>query len=198
MPDSVADEIPADMNADGKSEAREIRRHIEALSGVIPGREPERVIFVHVGRQKLDLVSDRQIVKSYPVSTSKYGTGNTSGSERTPLGIHAISEKVGAGAALGTVFRGRVPTGETVVMTSEQQVGRDLITSRILWLDGLEEGVNRGNGIDSKSRYIYIHGTPEEGLIGTPASHGCVRMLNSDVIDLFERVSEGDPVIILP
>lgn len=155
-------------------------------------------IVVRVSEQRLDLLTDDgQRVGSYPISTSKYGVGNQAGSERTPLGRHCVCAKVGEGAPVGAVFKARVATGEVIAPSSPKTHGRDLITSRILWLEGMEEGVNRGPGIDSRARYIYIHGTPEEHLIGTPASHGCVRMRNADVIELFDRVSEGDIVTIL-
>ena len=97
-----------------------------------------------------------------------------------------------------TIFRSRANTGKVAkILTEPIDVEEDLVLTRILWLEGLEPGVNRGPGIDSKSRYIYIHGTNEEGLIGTPASHGCLRMKNDDVIDLFDRVPVGTEVWIL-
>ena len=116
---------------------------------------------------------------------------------KTPLGAHVISEKIGKGAKIGSVFKARKFTGEVVEPITERiDIKEDVITTRILWLDGLEKGRNKGGNVDSKSRYIYIHGTAEEGLIGEPASLGCIRMKNMDVIKLFNRVRKGTQVLI--
>lgn len=112
------------------------------------------------------------------------------------MGLHRVAEKIGEGAAVGAVFLGRKPTGE-VVLPGSADPGRDAITTRILWLEGLEDGLNAGGTVDTRSRYIYIHGTPHEGQIGSPASRGCVRMRNADVIELFERTPTGTHVLIL-
>jgi lipoprotein-anchoring transpeptidase ErfK/SrfK len=138
--------------------------------------------------------SNREEVKSYPISTSKYGIGNQAGSNKTPLGLHQIENKIGNGAPEGMIFKARQATGRIAEMNVEG--AGDLVTSRILWLKGLEPGNNRGRGIDSYQRYIYIHGTPEENKIGRPASHGCIRMYNRDVIDLFDLILEGAEVYI--
>jgi len=154
-------------------------------------------IEVSISKQVLYLhcyYDDRQESKTYPVSTSKYGIGNEAGSNKTPLGMHRIEEKFGDGAPKGMVFKGRVSTGKITEM-NVQGVG-DLITTRILWLKGLEPGINSGPGIDSYRRYIYIHGTVAENQIGQPASHGCVRMYNDDVIELFDLVAKGTTVLI--
>lgn len=157
----------------------------------------ERSLLVDVSQQRLQLTLPSGERKVWPISTAARGTGSASGSLKTPLGRHRISERFGAGAPLGTVFRARANTGEIAeIHTGEVDVEEDLVLTRILWLEGLEEGKNRGPGIDSKARYIYIHGTNEEGLIGRPASHGCVRMKNADVVELFELVKIGDPVLI--
>ncbi len=133
----------------------------------------------------------------YPVSTARAGTGSMEGSLRTPLGLHQVSERIGAGAALGAVFKGRRPTGTVArILTEPVPAEQDAVTTRILRLEGLDPGLNRGLGIDTRERYVYIHGTPEEGFIGRPASIGCIRMRNGDVADLFERVTEGTPVVI--
>jgi lipoprotein-anchoring transpeptidase ErfK/SrfK len=134
----------------------------------------------------------KEEVKTYSVSTSKYGIGNKAGSDKTPLGQHYIKRKIGDGAPEGTIFKARKNTGKIAEMNAPG--AGDLVTTRIMWLSGLESGKNSGSGIDSHKRYIYIHGTAEEEKIGTPASHGCVRMYNRDAIDLFERVSEGTQV----
>ncbi len=135
------------------------------------------------------------LIREYPVSTAKNGLGERNGSYCTPRGRHRIAEKIGAGQPLNAVFKARVPTGE--VWSRElaaKKPGCDWILTRILWLDGLEEGKNKGGTLDSHSRYIYIHGTDEEHLIGTPASHGCIRMKNEDVVDLFNLVEEDTEV----
>jgi len=155
-------------------------------------------IIVKISQQKLYCCSEKEkILFEYPVSTSSFGIGNQNGSFKTPLGEHSIAQKIGADCALNEVFIGRVPQG---VLEDLQVKGHalpeDIITSRILWLQGMEPGVNKGEGIDSYHRYIYIHGTSEEEKIGTPASHGCVRMRNQDVIDLFNQVDEGCRVLI--
>jgi lipoprotein-anchoring transpeptidase ErfK/SrfK len=153
---------------------------------------PEKRIVVDISRQRLDLYYDDKVTHSYPVSTSKYGIGNRAGSGRTPLGKHIIADKIGAGARPWTVFKARANTGR--IAEPMDNDADDLVTTRILWLKGLEAGKNKGSGIDSYRRYIYIHGTAEEHLIGRPASHGCIRMYNNDVIKLFNLVEEGTPV----
>ena len=155
-------------------------------------------LIVEVSTQTLFLVRDETVLDTYPVSTSGYGIGSDLDTCRTPLGSHRIAEKVGDGAPSGRIFRGRIDTGEdAVIHTGDTATGEDHITTRILWLEGLEPGLNSGPGVDTKERYIYIHGTPEEGLIGRPCSHGCVRMKNRDVIELFNLVSVGTPVEIV-
>ena len=154
-------------------------------------------LLVNIEKQEMYLVKNDSIKKTYRISSSKYGTGNKSGSEKTPLGVHRIAEKIGANAEPNTIFVGRVDTRkEASIITDTLDVEADDVTSRILWLEGLEPGINKGKGIDSHERYIYIHGTPEEGLIGTPASHGCIRMHNSEVIELFNIVATGTFVVI--
>ena len=155
---------------------------------------PPRLILVDVDRQRLSLLEDGREVAAWPASTAAAGIGGEDGSYRTPPGWHRIHARIGAGAPSGAVFSSRVPTGE--VWNGEPRAD-DLILTRILTLDGLEDGVNRGPGHDSLLRYIYIHGTNHEELLGRPVSHGCVRVGNADMIDLFERVSEGDPVVIV-
>lgn len=135
------------------------------------------------------------LMRQYPVSTAANGLGERGGSHCTPRGRHRIAEKIGAGAPLGAAFKARVPTGEIwTPQLDAENPGRDWILTRILWLEGLEPGKNKGGTVDSHARYIYIHGTSEEHRIGTPASHGCIRMKNADVADLFERVKVGTEV----
>jgi len=153
---------------------------------------------VDVSDQRLYLARGERVLQSWPVSTSAVGIGSQSGSNRTPLGLHRIAETFGAGAPLGTIFRARANTGVVArIHTDATDVPEDHVLTRILWLDGLEPGHNRGGQVDSYLRTIYIHGTNEEGLIGQPASHGCVRMRNADVIALFEEVGVGTEVWIV-
>ncbi len=128
-------------------------------------------------------------VRRYPVSTAQAGAGELDGSLCTPRGRHIVRAKIGAGQPLGTVFRGRRPTGE--VWTPELHAnhpGRDWILTRILWLSGCEPGFNRLGKVDTMRRLVYIHGTPDSEPLGVPGSHGCVRMHNADVAELFELV----------
>ncbi|MFN2381321.1 MAG: L,D-transpeptidase family protein [Guyparkeria sp.] len=159
----------------------------------------EQALVVDVSSQRLYLFEAGELVGGFPVSTAERGTGNREGSLQTPLGLHRVDQKIGADAPRGMIFRGRQPTGELaeILTRPDQRAARDDVTTRILWLQGLEPGVNQGGDVDSKQRYIYIHGTPEEGRIGRPASHGCVRMTNADVITLFDRVHEGALVDII-
>ena len=154
-------------------------------------------IDIDISQQRLYLKQNDDLIKSYPISSSKYGEGSTENSNMTPLGLHVIKEKIGTDVPINTLFISRINTKRTVnIENSRNKTKDDHITSRILWLDGLEEGKNKGNGVDSYSRYIYIHGTHEEGLIGEKASHGCIRMLNNDVIDLYNYVNIGTEVYI--
>lgn len=146
-------------------------------------------ILVSVRDQKMLLVKDGEPVKSYPVSTSKFGLGDQPGSKRTPLGTMQVAKKIGGGAPAGAVFKSRRPTGEILAPNAP---GRDPIVSRILWLRGTEQ-----NNRNAYRRFIYIHGTPEEWRVGTPASYGCIRMKSKDVIDLYQRVGEGAEVRVI-
>ncbi len=160
-----------------------------------PFRElPSRLLLVDVERQRLTLIEDGRPVADYLVSTAAAGVGGKEGSNRTPSGWHRIHARIGAGAPGGAVFESRVATGQ---MWRGEPRAEDLILTRVLTLQGFEEGVNRGPGRDSLARYIYIHGTNHEEALGRPDSHGCVRMANADVVDLFERVAEGDAVVIV-
>lgn len=135
------------------------------------------------------------LLRQYPVSTATNGAGAQNGSYCTPLGRHRIAEKIGAGVPLFSAFKSRQPTGE--IWTPELDAanpGRDWILTRILWLEGMESGRNQGGAVDSHKRFIYIHGTNEEHRLGTPASHGCIRMRNEDVAELFDLVKVGTEV----
>ncbi|MDD4202203.1 MAG: L,D-transpeptidase [Candidatus Omnitrophica bacterium] len=150
--------------------------------------EKKILVTVNISKQKLLLYSDKKRIKEYKVSTSKVGIGNKYGTNKTPLGKHIISNKIGRVAKCGAIFKKRRNTGRIAKINKDTG---DLITSRILRLKGLEKGVNKGKNIDTFKRCVYIHGTPEERLIGKPASHGCIRMKNRDIIDLFKRVKKG-------
>jgi L,D-transpeptidase YbiS len=153
-------------------------------------------LLVRGGDQTLELLSGRdEASRIWPVSTGLAGFGNRENSGCTPTGLHRISACIGAGASLGSVFKGRELTGEVVGVKTES--GGDYITSRILWLDGLELGINQGGEVDSHNRYIYIHGTPYEQQLGQPVSAGCVRMANTDVLELFDLVQVETLVLIL-
>ncbi len=132
-------------------------------------------------------VDDYKFVKQFPCSTSRFGIGQIEGSNRTPLGLHRIAEKIGADAAAGTVFKARRPVGHT----SQPEFAHAKITTRILWLEGLQPGFNRGGQVDSHSRYIYIHGTADQSSIGRPTSCGCIHLADSDLIPLFDLLSPG-------
>jgi len=154
---------------------------------------------VDLGRQCLVLFgADGACIRRYAVSTGERGAGERSGSLCTPRGRHRIRARIGAGAPAGAVFRGRRPTGE--VWTAEfaaAHPGRDWILSRILWLCGEEPGRNRGGEVDTMRRYIYLHGTGDDQPMGVARSHGCVRMRNHDIIELFELVPAGTVVEIV-
>ena len=152
-------------------------------------------IIVDIDAQRLSFTDNVGAEKHYTVSTATRGTGQQFGSEQTPLGKHYIRVKVGADAPERAVFVGRCFTGEIYTESLAQQFPqRDWILTRILWLSGREPGVNKNGPVDSLRRYIYIHGTPDTEPMGIPASHGCVRMRNTDLIELFKAVEKGTTV----
>ena len=154
-------------------------------------------IEVSLARQRLTLRQADGSRRGFDVSTAANGAGSKDGSQCTPLGRHRIQAMIGVGCPPGTVFVGRRSTGERYsAELAEQFPDRDWILTRILWLQGLEPGVNRGAGIDSLRRFIYIHGTGDEARIGEPASHGCIRMRNDEIVELAECVQVGDIVSI--
>ena len=170
---------------------------IEKLEEQFSLKAGELAIIVHPGRQQLYLVKDRTIQKTYNVSTARLGLGTKQNSFKTPWGTHRIKTKIGDGAKRGTIFKHQEDTGRIAKIRTSKARSRASITTRIMWLDGQEAGVNNGPGIGSYERYIYVHGTSWEGGIGTPVSAGCVVMKNDDVIDLFDRVPEGTLVEII-
>lgn len=154
-------------------------------------------IEIDISLQRLYLVDKSTIISSYPISSSKYGEGSKQNSFKTPLGSHMIKEMIGDQVPKNTIFISRINTQrEAKIIHDQENSDNDYVTTRIMWLDGLEDGKNKGKGVDSYNRYIYIHGTHEEGLIGQKASHGCIRMFNSDVIELFNVVKKGTKVYI--
>jgi hypothetical protein len=155
----------------------------------------ENLIYVDINSQTLSYIVKGTVSRKYNISSSYYGTGSVANSLKTPLGKHEIYKKIGNELPINAILKGRVWNGAIAdIIEGPIDTDYDHVTSRILWLDGLEEGKNKGNGVDSRNRYIYIHGTAEEGLIGKPASDGCIRMYNNEVIELFELVSEKTQV----
>jgi UDP-N-acetylmuramate--alanine ligase len=171
----------------------ELLSRVGAEARALLGDEPARMIVVDVDRQRLYLVEQNRVIADYAVSTAVAGVGGEEGSLCTPPGLHLIERKVGDGEPLGAVFESRQPTG--AVWRGEAS-GEDLVLTRILTLEGQEEGKNRGASCDSRARFIYIHGTNHEDALGRPSSHGCVRMANRDLLELYGRVEAGDPVVI--
>lgn len=159
------------------------------------GKAVTRWLLISVHDQRLICVEEGEASRSYGVSTASAGLDGGEGSFGTPPGVHRIGRKIGEGMERGTWFKSREPVGRW--QPGDPDAEEDLVLTRILTLDGCEEGVNRGEGCDSLSRFIYIHGTNHEDRIGEAVSHGCIRMSNADVINLFERVEEGDPVVIV-
>lgn len=158
----------------------------------------DRYIYVAAKRQKMYVIEKGDIVSTYMISTAKNGIGNKRGSKKTPEGLHRIAEKVGEGIPENTIISHKVATDEKAeVILKPESTNLDLITTRVFHLKGMEDGKNAGEGCDSYNRGIFIHGTHEEGLLGKPASKGCVRMANKDVIELFENVEVGTFVVIL-
>ena len=153
-------------------------------------------IAISLAEQRLRLFDDRgSVVCAYPVSTASKGAGEESGSFCTPRGAHLIRAKIGQGLAANTVFVARRPTGELYTpQLGEQFPGRDWILTRILWLSGREPGRNRLGSVDTMRRYVYIHGSPDSAAMGAPGSHGCIRMRNADIVDLFDRIPVYTPV----
>ena len=159
-------------------------------------------LVINIAQQNLTLYQDDKELTQYTVSTAKNGIGSQQDSGCTPLGKHFIAKKIGANEPMNAVFIGRIPTGEIYsAELCKRQPERDWILSRILWLSGLEEGLNKGSnsqgGCDTYQRYIYIHGTPDSEPMGAPLSHGCIRMRNEDIMELFEQVKEGTAVKII-
>lgn len=158
----------------------------------------DKWIRISASKQTLTVFAGKELVAVFPVSTAKQGLGCDFGSNCTPIGWHRIKCKIGTDLPICSVFKARRFTGEFYLPTlSLLYPRRDWILSRILWLDGLEPGLNKCGRVDTLRRYIYIHGTADEHLIGIPASHGCIRMTNANVIELFRLVPAGIPISIV-
>lgn len=152
-------------------------------------------IRISLSKQQLQLCDADLAIQTWPISSAANGAGQTMNTGCTPLGRHRLRLKIGQGCAPNTVFIGRRPTGEIYTdALGADQPQRDWILSRILWLTGCEPGYNRGGQCDTLRRYIYIHGTPDSEPMGIPVSHGCIRMRNDALIQLFEQVANGDLV----
>jgi hypothetical protein len=193
----------------GKPMTRPVEQDVSIVSGAdLPAAYQEQLrtagwnervgdglgLWVSVARQELFGVRSGRVAFKYRCSTAAAGTGSRIGSWQTPLGWHVIDERFGDGLPVGAVFKERKYTGR--VWNPENPTRDDLILTRIMWLRGLEPGVNLGEGIDSHVRFIYIHGTPDEDKLGTPASLGCIRMSNRDVAELYDLTTTGTPVLI--
>lgn len=152
----------------------------------------DRLILVRIATQTLQLYRGGNLVKAYPVSTSLRPPSNRRNSLGTPSGLHEIAERIGGEQPPGMVFRSRIPTGHHFAELSDEENRGNLVTTRILWLRGLEPGLNAGGEVDSYDRYIYLHGTNHEDRIGTPASGGCVLLRNLDIVELYDQVRAGD------
>tara|TARA_B110000467_G_C18273183_1_gene453735 strand:- start:524 stop:1114 length:591 start_codon:yes stop_codon:yes gene_type:complete len=158
----------------------------------------DELLYVSVKAQKMYHILNAEIIKTYTISTAEKGVGNIKNSDQTPLGLHSIKEKHGEntpvnGRMVGRIFYGKI----TAIYQDSTRSKADDVTTRILWLTGEEEGFNKGENVDSYQRYIYIHGTSEEGRLGAPASHGCIRMKNTEVLELYNKIAVGTKVLIL-
>ncbi|MGD8932998.1 MAG: L,D-transpeptidase [Chromatiales bacterium] len=153
---------------------------------------------IDLSRQRLILYQGQRALRSYAVSTALNGPGERFSSGCTPRGLHRIRLKIGAGCPRDAVFVGRRPTGEVYsAELAAAQPGRDWILTRILWLTGQEPGLNRGGAVDTLRRFIYVHGCPDSAPMGVALSHGCIRMRNRDLLELFDRVDNGTLVEIV-
>ncbi len=175
---------------------QDISREVAPKLSGHPALADERpFIYIDSTRQELYLIDiAEESNRCYPVSTAQKGMGNRLDSYKTPFGIHRIRQKLGGDQPKGMVFETRQPTGKIACDFDNRE--QDEITSRILWLDGMEQGINRAGSHDTYARYIYIHGTSDEKRIGEPVSAGCIRMKNDHVIELFDEVLVDDLVLI--
>ena len=175
-----------------------LRFLMEYLEIKYPSYEFNSFIYVGVKRQKIYLIKNNQISLSYDVSTSANGAGIIENSNMTPVGLHKVKEKIGDNIPENGIFKYKKYTGKISEIENRPiKTGLDIISTRIITLEGLEKGLNKGKNIDSYERSIYIHGTNEEGLIGKPASHGCIRMKNHEIITLYKEIDLNQLIVIL-
>ncbi|MDG2369960.1 MAG: L,D-transpeptidase [Flavobacteriales bacterium] len=170
----------------------------EKIEKIYPSFTFSNFIYVDIKQQQLFLVENRATIKKYNISTSKRGVGNKSNSLQTPIGLHKIKSKYGQGVPIGGILDHRKFNGEIASINLDTtSTGKDIICTRVIRIIGIEDGVNKGGEVDTYLRKIYLHGTNEEGLIGKESSHGCVRMKNQDIVDLFDRVKKDMIVVML-
>ena len=170
------------------------KQYIQALNQNVS----DPLLIVEIGSQYMFLIKGDEVVDSFIISSAYKGVGSLSGSDKTPLGLHRVCELYGDDLPEGAILKGRAFTGKVAkIYTDSTDVEEDHVTTRILRLEGMEPGKNKGGNVDSYDRYIYIHGTPEEGLLGEPHSHGCIRMKNARVIELYDQIPVGTLVLIL-
>ncbi len=173
----------------------EAQRYFET-KGISPAADT--VLVVSLEEQCMYLIAGGEVLREFRISGAALGAGNRSGSNQTPTGLHRVKERHGDEVPVGGILKSRVFTGQIAdIFTEPLDVEEDHVTTRVLWLEGMEPGHNKGGQVDSYNRYIYIHGTPEEGLIGKPASHGCIRMFNREVAELYAITPVGRWVLIL-
>ena len=190
----IVHSLPVQLKSEMLSDLQERYTHKAQSLNIKPS---SRRLFVSIERQICWLVCENEpLTRTFRVSTGLKPPSNQEGSNGTPTGLHRIQEKIGAGSRIGTVFKGRVSTGKQYAELDPNDRVANLITSRILWLYGLEPGYNQGPGHDSHDRYIYFHGTNHEDKIGEPSSGGCIQLLNTEMIELFDLSTEGDHVYI--
>ncbi len=180
----------------------QFKEKLKFLSDYISIRYPkhsfENYLYVEVKQQKMHLIKNGELIHSYVISTAKNGLGNVQHSECTPSGLLKIHSKTGSRVPLGGIIKGPNYTGrQCEIFTDETVSNEDLVTTRAIRLAGMEDGKNKGGTVDTFSRYIYIHGTPEEGRLGQAVSHGCIRMKNQDIIELFDLIDTNTKVLIL-
>ena len=163
-----------------------------------PSHTFSNFIYVDINKQQLFLLENRVTIKKYNISTSTRGVGNKSNSLQTPEGLHKIKSKYGQGVPIGGILDHRKFNGEIASINLDTtSTAIDIICTRVIRIIGLEDGVNKGGEVDTYLRKIYLHGTNEEGLIGKESSHGCIRMKNQDIVDLFDRVKKDMLIVML-
>ena len=178
--------------------SEQVLAFLQSKTSMYPALKTGNLLYVSLAEQKMYRVINNSITDTYTISGAKNGAGCQAGSNKTPTGLHSVAAKHGDNVPLAGILKSRVYNGKvSPIYTEAIDVETDDVTTRILWLKGEEKGINQGGKVDSYNRYIYIHGTPEEGLLGNPASHGCIRMRNEEVISLYDMTEVGTLVLIL-